>query len=92
MKETMKHLRRIPSSNALTEYINSMDKDFTNPLILALKNKQDDIVRMLLDCPEICINIVRKKYGTPFHLALKNTNYPVAQKLMKKMDNISFRR
>lgn len=37
------------------QFLNSVDRDFSTPIVLALKNKRINIVRMLLDYPKTCL-------------------------------------
>jgi len=70
------------------QFLNSVDRDFSTPLILAMKNKRMGIVRMLLDHPKTCLKQSSMKYGTPLHVVLANHEFNLAVKVMRMMKNI----
>ena len=65
------------------QFLNSIDRDFSTPLILALKNKRMGIVRALMEHPKTCLKQASMKYGTPLHVAVANQEFKTAINIMK---------
>ena len=65
------------------QFLNSIDRDFSTPLLLALKNKRVQLVKMLLEHPKTCTKQSSMKYGGPLHVALANEEIRVALHLLK---------
>ena len=63
--------------------MNSVDRDFSTPIVLALKNKRINIVKMLLDYPKTCLKQSSMKYGTPLHVAVANHEFKLALKILR---------
>lgn len=70
------------------QFLNSIDRDFSTPLILALKNKRNSIVKVLLDHPKTCLKQASMKYGTPLHVSIANHEFKVAQRLLRMIKNV----
>jgi len=64
------------------QFLNSSDKDFSTPLILALKNRKQQIVAELVEHPKTCLRACSAKYGTALHLAFQNEDTGVSLKIL----------
>ena len=49
-----------------------VDHDFSTPVILALRNQRNGVVRVLLEQERVCLRQQSTKYGTALHIALAN--------------------
>jgi hypothetical protein len=65
-----------------------VDRDFTSPLILALKNKRMAIVRDLLDQPRACLKQSSMKYGTALHVALSLDDFKTANRILRILKSV----
>lgn len=69
------------------QFLNAVDRDFSTPIILALKNKRISIVKLLLEHPKTCLKQSSMKYGTPLHVAIANHEYKLAIKMLRMLKN-----
>ena len=70
------------------QFLNSVDRDFTTPLILALKNKRMAIVKDLLEQPRTCLRQASMKYGTALHVALSHDDFKVGYKILRMLKGV----
>ena len=63
--------------------LNAVDDDNSTALLLAMKQKRFDLVKYLLRLPQTKINIYSLKYGLPLHVALAQSEFKLANKLIK---------
>ena len=64
--------------------MNTFGDDSNTPLILSIKNKRVDIIKYMLQLPQVDINKCSKKYGHPLHMAIQCQEYKLASKLLKQ--------
>lgn len=74
-----------PNHTTLYRFLNSVDIDFSTPLILALKNNRQQIVKLLLNNERICLRQSSLRYGTPLHISILNEDYKNALKIIKAL-------
>ena len=70
------------------QFLNSIDRDFSTPLILAIHHKKYALVKILLDHPKTCLRQSSMKYGTSLHVALSNHEFKTSYKLLKMLRNV----
>lgn len=63
--------------------LNAVDDDNSTALLLAMKQKRFDLVKYLLRLPQTMINVYSLKYGLPLHVALAQSEFKLANKLIK---------
>ena len=71
------------NSMVLNLFVNAIDIEFSSPIIYALKNKRQQVIKTLLKVPKLCVKQASVKYGTPMHLALQNRDVGTIKKLLK---------
>jgi rabankyrin-5 len=67
--------------------LNPLNNENLTPLHVAIKNKQEEIIKVLLEQPSIDLKIRDKNGNTPFALTLAVRNHKVAQRILEKMPN-----
>jgi len=70
------------------QFLNSIDRDFSTPLILALRNQKNVIVHLLLDQPKLSLTQQSMKYGTALHVALSSQDFRIAYKIVKQLKQV----
>jgi len=73
------------TQTTLYQFVNAVDKDFSTPLILALKNKRHNIVKLLLENEKVCLKQSSMKYGTPLHVALSNEDFKNSLRIIRQL-------
>jgi ankyrin repeat protein len=68
--------------------INKTDEDNSTVLVLALRQKRLEFVKYLLRLPQISTTIYSHKYGLPLHVALHQSEFNLALKLLKRQDQL----
>ena len=63
--------------------INAPDDDNSTCLLLAMKQKKIELVKYLLRLPQTRTNVYSLKYGLPLHVALAQSEFKLASKLIK---------
>lgn len=62
--------------------VNALDAENATPLHVAIRNRQDEIITILLCHPNIDLKLRDKSGDTPFALALKLRNHRTAQRIL----------
>jgi ankyrin repeat protein len=75
--------------NTKYQFLNCIDRDFSTPLILALKNKRTLIINELLEQAKICLRQSSMKYGSPLHVSLSNEEFKISIRLLRLMKSMS---
>jgi ankyrin repeat protein len=74
---------------SLTSFnINKTDEENSTTLVVALRQKKFDFVKYLLRLPHISTTIYSHKYGLPLHIALQQSEFKLALKLLKRQDQL----
>lgn len=68
-------------------FINCVDSEQSSPLILALKNRRQQISKLLLRCPQLSLRLHPVAYCSPLHIALNNRDFKSSLKILNKFDN-----
>ena len=76
------------TQTTLYQFLNAVDKDFSTPLILALKNKRHNIVKLLLENDKVCMKQSSMKYDTPLHVALSNEDFKSSLKILRMLKKV----
>ena len=63
--------------------LNACDEDNSTALLLAMKQKRYDFVKYLLRLPQIKTNVYSLKYGLPLHVALAQSEFKLANKIIR---------
>lgn len=71
--------------NTMSQFLNSNDRDFSTPLILALTNQKNSLVQLIMSNKKACLTQLSLKYGTALHVALNNQDFRTAFKIMKQI-------
>jgi ankyrin repeat protein len=75
----------LTTGQALYQFVNSVDSDFSTPLIYSLRNKKNQIVKLLLKCEKVSLQQFSMKFGTPLHVAISNKDFKNGHKILKML-------